>query len=213
MQLKHVVRDVGHEWRDDDHQLVFPGVGLADVIDDGDVIGLRRFQVIRTLVAHLQQQCRRLPVDEGKDAFVHIIVARNGPSEAFLQRVERPQAGIVALGSDHLAAARHRCNLPSQVVGASHVSAEHGNDIQSQRVDAHYSRVFVLVFDQRGYRPHTDAHRSDKDKSIILSPHLAYVCASDGFSAQFSLEHSGCLIASLADLYYGCLLHLNIVIG
>ena len=74
-----------------------------DVVNDGDMTGLGGFQIVGTLVANIHQQGRRLTVDKSKDAVVHVVdIAGNGPVEALLQGVERPQSCIVTLGGDDL---------------------------------------------------------------------------------------------------------------
>ena len=80
------------------------------------------FQIVRSLVASLYEQSRRLTVYEGEDALVHVLTVGQLPSEAFGQRVERPEACIVALCGNHLACACQGCHFASQVVGASNMS-------------------------------------------------------------------------------------------
>ena len=91
MQLQHAIGRRAIVGRHDNQQFVFTGVGLADVVDDGNVVGLRRFQIVSTLVTGLQQQGCGFAIDERKNAVVHILnIAGDGPVEALLKSVERP---------------------------------------------------------------------------------------------------------------------------
>ena len=42
--------------------------------------------------------------------------------------------------------------------------------MQSEAVDAHHGRVFVLVLDERGDGAHADAHGTDEHKGVELLP-------------------------------------------
>ena len=55
MQFKHSFWCMTHIRRHDNEQLIFLGVSLTDVIDDGDVLGLCGFQIVGSLVVNLKQ--------------------------------------------------------------------------------------------------------------------------------------------------------------
>ena len=123
MEFEHAVWRISNEGRDDDEQFVFLRVSLGNVVDDSHVVGLRLFQIVRTLVACLQEQGCWLAIDEGKDAVVHIVdVAGYGPVESLFEGVECPQSGIVALGGDDGIGTNQRSHFMSKFVGATHMS-------------------------------------------------------------------------------------------
>ena len=123
MEFKHTVRGRAIVRRHDNQQLVLTGVCLADVVDDGNVIGLRSFQIVCPFVASLQQQGGRFTVDESKDAVVHVFnIACYRPVESLLKRIKRPKSGIVALSSYDLMGTNHSSHLTSQIVCASDMS-------------------------------------------------------------------------------------------
>ena len=71
----------------------------------------------------------------------------------------------------------------------------------------------MLVLDVWRDGAHTDAHRSDKNEGIEFIPILTNFGTSDGLGTEFALKGVSNILASLADLYDGYLLHFNIVIG
>ena len=214
VKFQHAVGGTAVEGRHDDQQLVFPWVGLADVVDDGDMVRPGSLQIVRTLVAGLQQESRRFLVDKGKDAIVHVVhVAGDGPVEALAQGVECPQSGIVALGGNHFAGSCHSSNLPRQFVGPADMSRQHGDDIPAHAVHAHHGRVAVLVLHIWCNGSYADAHGSDEDKGVVIGPLSAHVCALDDGGAEFSLQGVGHLLAGVADGDDGYLLHFRIVMG
>ena len=176
VEAEHAVWFIVYEGRHDDDELVFPGIRLADVADESDMLGHCLLQVVGALISCLQEQGSGLAVHESKDAVVHVFdVAGNGPVEALLKSVERPQAGIVALGGDDLAASNDGSHLARQVIGTSHMSAEHGNDILPQTVDADHGRIFVLVLDIRRNGADANTHCPNEYKGIESLPKLAYL--------------------------------------
>ena len=90
MQLQQACRGTQAIGCHHDEQAVLPGINLFEALDDGDMVGQRLFQIGRTLVANIHQQGGGLAVDEGKDAFVHVVVAGDGPVKAFCKGIERP---------------------------------------------------------------------------------------------------------------------------
>ena len=123
MEFEHPCRGVADEGRDDDQQFIHLRVGLADVVDYGDVAGQGLLQIVRTFVVGFEQQGCRLLVDEGDNAVVYIVdVTRYGPTKTLLEGVERPESCIVALGRDDGLGTKHRGNLLRQVVGPSDMS-------------------------------------------------------------------------------------------
>ena len=100
-----------------------------------------------------------------------------------------------------------------EFVGSADMSAEYGNGIQSETVDADHRRVLMFVLDIWGDGSYADAHGSDEDEGIVLVPLSAYLCALNDLSLQFALEQQGVFLALLANLDYRYLLHFSMVIG
>ena len=104
-------------------------------------------------------------------------------------------------------------NVACQVVGTTDVSAEHGNDVRSQSVDADYGRIFVLILDEGRNGAHADTHSADEDKAVIFSPLPAYVSTLNPLCTKFTLESVGDILSSLTNLYNRYFLHFSIFIG
>ncbi len=120
VQFEHAFGCIALVWRHHDEQFVFLRVGLADVIDEADVGRECLLQIVGALVAHLQQQCRRLTVDKSKDAVVHVIdIAGYRPVESLFERVECPKSGIVALGGDDGVGSQYTGYSVCQVIGTA----------------------------------------------------------------------------------------------
>lgn len=140
---------------------------------------------------------RGLLVDEGKDAVVHLVLALYRPSEALFHRVECPQVGIVALRGDDSIGTEQRSQTIGQFVGTAHMSAQHRDDVQAHAIDAYHSGVGMLVVHVGRYGSYTDAHCSDEDEGIIITPMSTYVSALNDFSLGFFLNQSGGLLTCL----------------
>ena len=112
----------------------------------------------------------------------------------------------------------NRCDITGKVIGASHMSAQHGNDIKAHAVHTYHSRIFVLVFDIWGDSTNTDTHRSDEDKGIEVFPTLADISTTDYLclvllGKNLTQQQTGDVLAFLTDLNDCYLLHLRISIG
>jgi hypothetical protein len=83
----------------------------------------------------------------------------------------------------------------------------------AKRIYTDNGRVCMLIFYIGGNGSHANAHRSDKDKGIVLIPLLTDFRASDDLGTKFTLEDLRNILACLTDLYDGYLLHFKIVIG
>ena len=188
MKLEHTVGCTEIVGCHQDHQLELLGIYLFEALDDRHVVGQCLLQIVGTLVADLHQQGCRLAIDEGIDAFVHVVVAGNGPVEPLGKRVERPESGIVALGGDDLPGACQSSHLTGEVVGTADMSAEDGDDVEAEAVDADDGGILVLVVDVRSDGPDADAHGPDENKGVELLPLSAHFRALDYFGFQLALE-------------------------
>ena len=207
MQLKYTVGSAEIVRRHDDDETELLGVHLFQALHDGHMLGQRLLQIVRTLVADLHEQGGGLPIDEGKDTVIHVVVAGNGPMESLSKGIERPESGIVALGGDDLAGANQRSHLTSQVVGTSDVSGEHRDGVQPQTINTHHSGVFVFVLDVWCNGANADAHGSNEHEAIELVPLLTNVIANNNFGAKFALKDLRNILASFTDLN-NCNLHI-----
>ena len=130
-----------------------------------------------------------------------------------VEAINSPQASVVTLSSNYLMPANDGCDVSCKMISATDVSTEHRDDVLSKTVDADDGGVGVLVLDEGGNGTDADAHRSDEDESIMLSPFLADVCTLDFLGFQLLFQYGGNLVSSLTNCYNSYLLHRNIVIG
>ena len=180
MEFEHTIRRMATKGCHHNEQAIFIGISLADVVDDGHVIRLRSFQIVRSLIANFHQQGRWFTIDESKDTLVHFILKTgNGPVKPRLKHIQLPKTCIVALSSNHLTGTNHSSNISRQIISPSYMSAEHRDGIQAQTVNTHHSRIFVLVLDIWRYRPHADTHRPNEHKRIEILPALTNILTAD----------------------------------
>ena len=71
----------------------------------------------------------------------------------------------------------------------------------------------MFILDIGGDGAYANAHRSDKNEGIEFIPMLPNLGTIYGFGTKFTLEDVSNILASLADLYDGYLLHFNISMG
>ena len=186
VQFEHTFRCAAVEGRHDNKELVFPRVGLADVVDDGDMLRFGGLQEVCTFITSLYQQGGRFAVDESKDAVVHILyVARYRPVETLLKGIECPQPCIVTLGGNHLSGTDKSCNVACQLIGTANMSGQYRDDVLPQTVDTDDGRVGMLVFDIRCNGTDTDAHSTDEHKGIVFLPLFSHVLALDDGGFHF----------------------------
>ena len=97
-------------------------------------------------------------------------------------------------------------NVACQVVGTTDVSAEHGNDVRSQSVDADYGRIFVLILDEGRNGAHADAHSANEHKRIEILPSLTNIRTTDYLALIFlgknlTEQQARYMLALLANVY------------
>ena len=177
------------------------------------MVGQGALQEVGTCVADIHEQCSGLAIHESADARVDIVKPHHIPVELLVQRVERPQSGIVALGGDHFVRTKMGGNVACQVVGATDMAGENGDDVEPETVDADHGRVCVLVIDIRSDRPHTDAHSTYEHKGVVCLPLFTDVGSLDEIRTEFSFECRSYFATCLANLYDGYFLHDNISMG
>ena len=122
MQLEHAVWRTEVVRRHQDDQLKFLGINLFEAFDDGDMFRQSLLQIVRSLVADFHQQGCWLAINECKNAFVHVVIASDGPVEALCKCIERPESGIVALSGNHLSTSDDACDLTGQIIRPSDMS-------------------------------------------------------------------------------------------
>ena len=204
------VDDVGRHL---DKQSESFGGNLIYAVDDGDMVGQGALQEVGTCIADIHEQCSGLAIHESADARVDIVKPHHIPVELLVQRVECPQTGIVALCSDHFVRTKMGGNVACQVVGATDMAGENGDDVEPETVDADHGRVGMLVFDVRGDGAHADAHGTDENEGIIGCPLVTNIGSLDEFGTEFALQLTGDFAASIANLNDGYFLHDNISMG
>ena len=208
MQLEHTAWSMMNKRRHDNQQTVFRRVSLADVVNYRHMLRLCFLQIVRTLISHLQKQSCWLTIDESKDALVHVLdITCHRPIETLLKRVECPQPSIVALSGDDRMGTNEGSHHTSQVIGSSHMTTEHGDDVLSKTVHTHHSRIRVLILNIWRNRSHTNAHSPDEDESIKLLPFIAHFRPPDGLGSKLVAQRYGNILSCLANLYNGYPLH------
>ena len=86
------------------------------------------------------------------------------------------------------------------------MSAEDGDDVEAEAVDADDGGILVLVVDVRSDGPDADAHGPDENKGVELLPLSAHFRALNHFGFQLALQDGGIFLALLANLDNGYLL-------
>ena len=191
-----------HVGRDDDQQAAVGG--LADVMDEADVVGHGLTEIVGTGVVGVDEQGRRPAVDEVEDDLVHRDVRSDGPPEALRQRVEGPELLVVALRGDDGLYAQRGGQPGGQRVGAAHMTADDGDDVAAGRVDADHGRVGVLILEAGGDGADADAHGSDEDQGVEVVPAGGDVGAVEGLALRLLTDDVGHMSAAIADGYDGC---------
>ena len=85
--------------------------------------------------------------------------------------------------------------------------------MQSKTINTNNGWVFVFILDIWSDGTNTDAHSTDKDKSIVFIPQLTDISATDCLGTKFTLEGDGNIFACFADLYDCYLLQFSISMG
>ena len=142
--------------------------------------GERAFQIIRTLVAHIEQQSRRFLIDECGDTGIHRVlvvgqvIGHDRPAELFGQRIERPQPRVVALGRHNGVATQELCQFGAEFIRPSDMSRQDRDDIFTRTVNADDSRVGMLVHHIRCDAADADPHRPDKDDGLRFQEKISH---------------------------------------
>ena len=84
------------------------------------------------------------------------------------------------------------------------MTAEHGNDMLSRRVDADDGGVGVLVVHARGDGAHSDAKGTGEDKGVELAPLGRHFLTGEERSTGFLSHDVGHAPTTFVHLYDGC---------
>ena len=110
------------ERRDDDEQLKRFCRHILRMVDHRDVSRFCAQHHLRTFIMAVNQQRRRMPVDESGDDSVHVVIGDGSPIILSAERVERPQTVVITLSRDDGNHPESGSQTLRQIIGTAHMT-------------------------------------------------------------------------------------------